>query len=118
MASEREETEVVGFSRPDALALLSGIGLGLTRAPTIKGGTHKVVMMVVTQVITAKSSTTVGKGKANYYYIDADDKFTVVPNTNEDVYNLGAATGAVGKTIVAIREDASGKLIWIYEDCS
>ena len=73
--------------------------------------------MVVTQIITAKSGTTVGKGKADYYYIDEDDKFTVVPNTNEAVYNLGSATGAVNKTIVAIREDASGKLIWIYEDC-
>jgi len=118
MATEREDNEVVGFSRPDAEELLKLIGVGITRRPKARVGQYDTIIMKVTTAITAKSGTTLGKGKASYHFIDKDDKLTIIPGTTEDVYNLSTSTASIGSEIVCIREDPSRKLIWIYKDCN
>jgi hypothetical protein len=118
MSSEKADTEVVGFSRADAQELLKSIGVAVSRRPKQPTQTYNVAIMKVTTAITAKSGTTVGKGKAAFYFIDSTDKLKIITGTNETVYNLSTATASTGTEIVCIREDPSSKLIWVYKDCN
>lgn len=76
----------------------------------------------VTETITARSTTTAGKGKATLKYIPgepgvAEDIEDFADAAEIDVYNVASSSVDTGKYIFVAREYGSGKWVIILEDC-
>jgi hypothetical protein len=116
--------EIFGFNSDDADELIKGLGGKERPSPGSRILEAVIHVAIVTEEITAATTTDWGKGKATLRYcpgepgvVTEQKDYPEEEAVEFEVYTVTSSVIDVDSRIVIAREFASGKWIVIVEDC-